>query len=72
MLGGALRVSIILSSSLFLVVLLIFIRNMKTLRPINIKQSKTTNPNNSFSQKRKKSCSGGIRTHDKLLARQML
>ena len=33
---------------------------MKTLRPINIKQSKTPNPNNFFPQKRKKSCSGGI------------
>ena len=43
---------------------------MKTLRPINIKQGKTTNPNSSFFTE--KSCSGGIRTHDTLLARQML
>ena len=30
------------------------IRYMKTLRPINIKQGKTTNPNNSFFSEKKK------------------
>ena len=39
---------------------------------LNRKKDKATNPNNFFSLKRKKSCSGGIRTHDTLLARQML
>ena len=45
---------------------------MQTLRPINIKQGKRTNPNISFFSEKKKSCSGGIPTHDTLLARQML
>ena len=45
---------------------------MGTVRP-KLKQGNTTNLNISFSNgKRKKSCSGGIRTYDILLTRQML
>ena len=45
---------------------------MKTLRPINRKKGRQLTQTTLFSLKRKKSCSGGIRTHDTLLARQML
>ena len=45
---------------------------METLRPINIKRARQLTQTTLFSQKRKKSCSGGIRTHNTLLARQML
>ena len=46
--------------------------HMDTLSPINIKRARQLTQTTLFSQKRKKSCSGGIQTHDTLLARQML
>ena len=47
------------------------LKHMETLRPINIKRARQLTQTTLFSPKRKKSYSGGIRTHDTLLARQM-